>query len=93
MENVHISSAFRKYQRVKYKGVLYHTNTKMPLALACTNYSQQSVSVRPVCIYYFAKHSIQVFFKHFVLLLFLGDGSNDVLVCKTLANIAERSII
>ena len=45
--------------RVTYKGALYHTNTNMPLALACTNHSQHSVSVRPVRIHYFAKHSIQ----------------------------------
>lgn len=59
MENVHINSAFRKYQKVTYKGVLYHTNTKMPLALAYTSHSQHSVCVRPVHIHYFVKHSIQ----------------------------------
>ena len=59
MENVPINSALRKYERVAYKGALYHTNTKMPLALACTNHSQHAVSVGPVRIHYFAKHSIQ----------------------------------
>ena len=60
VESIRINSAFKKYYRVNYRGMSFCTrSTQNLLALAYTTHTVASISVRPVLIHYFVKHSIE----------------------------------